>query len=82
VNHYLVTGELLPEPTVRDKIRMACHHAQLMAEEFGEQRGIVKMRRYLGWYVKGFPGASELRPQLFRVNALADIYRVFEYYFS
>ena len=82
VNHYLATGELLQEPAVRDKITMACRHARLMAEEYGEQRGIVKMRGYLGWYVKGFRGASELRRKLFQVTTLEDVIQVFEEYFK
>ncbi len=82
VTHYLATGELLQEPTVPDKIEMACYHAQLMAEEFGEARGIVKMRRYLGWYVKGFEGASQLRQRLFQVCTTSDIDEVFGDYLT
>ena len=82
VNHYLATGELLPEPAVQDKIKMACHHARLMVEEFGERRGIVKMRGYLGWYVKGFEGASQLRQLLCRVCTISDIEEVFGDYLN
>jgi tRNA-dihydrouridine synthase B len=82
VNHYLATGELLQEPTVQDKIEMACHHARLMAEEFGEPRGIVKMRGYLGWYIKGFSGASQLRQRLCRVCTISDVEEVFGNYLS
>ena len=80
IRHYLATGEILEEPSVEDKIEMARLHAQLMQEQFGEERGAVMMRRYLGWYVKGFKGASELRPQLFQVATISDIDRVFEQY--
>ena len=82
VNHYLATGELLQEPAVRDKITMACRHARLMAEEYGEQRGIVKMRGYLGWYVKGFQGASQLRQRLCRVCTISDIEEIFGDYLN
>jgi len=77
---YLLTGECQTEPSEADKISMARLHARLMAEQFGEERGAIMMRRYLGWYVKGFPGATDLRPQLFSVNTVSDIDRVFAVY--
>jgi len=80
MSHYFATGELAPEPSMFSKIEMARLHAQLMAEQFGEQRGAIMMRRYLGWYVKGFPGASELRPRLFAVTTISDIDKVFADY--
>jgi len=82
VSHYLAAGELLSEPAVQDKIKIACRHARLIAEEYGEQRGIIKMRGYLGWYVKGFPGASKLRPKLFQVNTISDVIRTFSDYLN
>lgn len=77
---YLMTGESVSEPSEADKIGMARLHARLMAEQFGEEKGAIMMRRYLGWYVKGFPGATDLRPQLFAVNTVSDIDRVFAEY--
>lgn len=82
INHYLATGELLQRPTISEKIGMARIHAQLMKEQFGEERGAVMMRRFLGWYVKGFRGASELRPILFQVSTIEEIDRVFEDYLN
>lgn len=80
INHYLATGELLEKPTTREKIEMARLHARLMREEFGEERGAKMMRRYLGWYVKGFRGAAELRPLLFQVETIKDIDNIFAEY--
>ncbi|MBN1212244.1 MAG: tRNA dihydrouridine synthase DusB [candidate division Zixibacteria bacterium] len=80
VDHYLKTGELLPEPSVTDKIELALEHAELMVGQYGETRGAKMMRRYLGWYVKGWPGATELRPRLFQVETRDDIKQVFDDY--
>lgn len=82
INHYLETGEMLDEPTIQEKFEMAKLHARLMAEQFGEERGAKMMRRYLGWYVKGFRGASELRPHLFQVNTVKDIENVLDKYLT
>lgn len=80
VSHYLKTGEFLDEPSPKDKIDTARLHARLMAQQFGEERGVVKTRRWLGWYVKGFVGASVLRPMLFKVTSLKEIDQLFDDY--
>ena len=80
INHFLQTGEILTKPSINEKISMARLHAQLMKEQFGEERGAILMRRFLGWYVKGFKGASELRPILFQVTTIEEIDKVFEDY--
>jgi tRNA-dihydrouridine synthase B len=82
INHYLHTGQLLQQPSIEERIRLALDHARLMAEHYGQERGIKMMRRYLGWYVKGFRGASDLRPRLFQVCSLTDIQDIFEDYLS
>ncbi|MEW6050069.1 MAG: tRNA dihydrouridine synthase DusB [Candidatus Zixiibacteriota bacterium] len=80
IRRYFETGQPAEEPSMLEKIEMARLHAQLMAEQFGDQRGAIMMRRYLGWYVKGFPGATELRPALFAVHTISDIETVFADY--
>jgi tRNA-dihydrouridine synthase B len=70
---YLERGEEIGEPGPLEKIDMARLHAQLQAEEFGEVRGMRMMRRYLGWYVKGFVGANELRARLMHVETVGQV---------
>jgi tRNA-dihydrouridine synthase B len=79
---FVETGELAVEPTMVEQIEAAKRHALLMVEEYGEKRGVTKMRRYLGWYTKGFPGAAALRPNLFQIESLSDIDTVFQEYLS
>jgi tRNA-dihydrouridine synthase len=47
-------------------------HAQL-AWKNKKSAGILELRKHLGWYVKGFPGASETRQKLVRVKNLQEI---------
>lgn len=82
VNHYLNTGRLLPEPTIREKIHLARVHARLVVRQFGERRGVKMMRYHLGWYSKGLPGASRLRPRLFQVSTLREIDELLAAYLS
>jgi tRNA-dihydrouridine synthase len=35
------------------------------------------MRKHLGWYCRGFPGAADMRAQLFTTTTSRDVARVF-----
>ncbi|MEW6411599.1 MAG: tRNA dihydrouridine synthase DusB [Candidatus Zixiibacteriota bacterium] len=82
MNVYLKSGNLEAEPTLVEKLETAKLHARLVAEQYGEERGVVKMRKHLGWYVKGLPGAGQLRPKLFQVSRLDDIDVIFTEYLA
>jgi len=62
--HYLKTGELLPEPTLADRVAMARRHLRLLAELKGEKVACLQMREHASQYLKGFPGAAAARAQI------------------
>ena len=62
--HYLQTGELLPEPTAEERVEKALRHAQMLIDYKGEYIGVREMRKHMAWYMKGMPGAAELRGKL------------------
>ena len=53
-------------PPAPERLRFAMHHYRTMVDEWGEARAVPQMRKHLGYYLKGFPGASELRERLMR----------------
>ena len=58
--------EPLGYPPATERLRYAVHHYQTMVAELGEARAVPQMRKHLGYYLKGFPSASELRERLMR----------------
>lgn len=52
--------------------KVAILHTELVLKHKGES-GIQEMRKHLSWYVKGLPGARQLRQQLVQVNSLSDV---------
>jgi nifR3 family TIM-barrel protein len=76
INEYLTNGTLSNGPTRAQRLEMAWLHARLMCEMFGEPQGTRKIRKHFSWYCKGFPGASELRQRLVRVESLAELERI------
>lgn len=62
--HYLATRELLPDLTYEERIKAAIDHSREHCAYWGEPQGPKQMRKYFGTYLKGFPGAAELRRRL------------------
>lgn len=73
VSHYLRTGEILPEPTVAEKMRIMTRHAELLCRYKGERQGIKEMRHNVAWYIKGLRGAAKIRGASGELNTLQDI---------
>ncbi|GAB6932090.1 tRNA dihydrouridine synthase DusB [Calditerricola satsumensis] len=59
--HYLKTGELLPEPTPREKVEIALLHMDRLIQLKGETVGVREMRKHAAWYLKGLPGAAKVK---------------------
>lgn len=71
--HYLKTGELLPEPTAQERVEKALCHAEMLIAYKGEYVGIREMRKHMAWYMKGLPGAAELRGKLNYAETMAEM---------
>lgn len=54
------------------KFAMLRQHARTKLEQKGE-RGLVEMRKFVPAYIKGLPGATELRTMTNTINTLEDI---------
>jgi nifR3 family TIM-barrel protein len=58
-----------PAPNAAERLRFAVHHYRVMVEEWGEPRAVPQMRKHLGYYLKGFPGAAELRERVMHTTS-------------
>lgn len=65
---YISSGELLPEPSIAERIDMALRHFDMVCSYKGH-KGMFEMRKQLGWYLKGMKGATQLRQE---INKLED----------
>ncbi|MDB9447768.1 tRNA dihydrouridine synthase DusB [Anabaena sp. CS-542/02] len=63
IDHFLKTGEILPQPSPIQRLECARDHLQALWEYKGD-RGVRQARKHMTWYAKGFVGAPELRGQL------------------
>ena len=64
--------EARPTPAAPERLEYAMFHYRTMVDELGESRAVPQMRKHLGYYLKGFYGASELRERLMRTPTAAE----------
>jgi len=64
IKHYLITGDIMPEPTVHKKCDLALLHLEKSLEYKDGPRAIYEMRRHLSNYFKGLPHFKETRLRL------------------
>jgi tRNA-dihydrouridine synthase B len=65
VGHYLATGETLPDPDLETQRDCVLEHYQSMLEFYGDH-GVKIARKHIGWYSKGYYGATEFRAAINR----------------
>ena len=78
IKHYLLTGELLPEPTVSEKVDMARMQFEKSLEFKEGPVGIYEMRRHFSNYFKGLPHFKEMRIKLLTSLDVDEIFTMLE----
>ncbi len=72
IEYYLETGRTIPDPTLDQRIAIIKKHGRLQVEHFGE-KGLIKLRKHLPWYFKGFSGWKGIRSKLVRITTLQEL---------
>lgn len=62
--HYLETGELIPDPSPREKIDVCRLHMERLVQIKGEKVAIMEMRKHASWYLKDMEGTGAVRKQI------------------
>ena len=82
INHYIKTGEILPEPSLREKANLILKHAKMLINYKGEYTGIREMRRHISYYSKGIKDGSKLRQNINCVENYEDLETIINLYFK
>ena len=78
IKHYFATGELLPSPTIADRVEAAKNHLLWSVEWKGERQGGVEMRRHYANYFKGIPNFKEHRHKLVTLDASQEVVKALD----
>ena len=68
----LDTGEELPPPTALERVDMAREHARALVA-FGGEGAVTRMRKHVGWYIVGMPGAARVRERVNSITSSAEL---------
>ncbi|MBQ2026609.1 MAG: tRNA dihydrouridine synthase DusB [Alistipes sp.] len=74
VRHFLDTGEVMPQPSVVERVAIAKEHLAKSIEVKGERVGVLEMRRHLSNYFKGLPNFKDTRMKLVTENDPAELF--------
>lgn len=80
INHYMKTGEVLPEPTLEEKITTAIRHMNLAVAEHGDYVAVREMRKHIGWYLKGLKNSAKYREQINKITDYKEVIVMLEEY--
>jgi len=70
--HFLRSGELLPEPTFEERVRVMRRHFERYCEFYGENNGARLFRKVAPWYAKRFGPAKPFKQRIITINSRAD----------
>jgi nifR3 family TIM-barrel protein len=79
ISHYLATGELLPQPDVRERVRIAKAHFAKSLEHKQGKSAIYEMRRHFCSYFKSLPNFKETRLKLVTSEDPQEVFALLDY---
>lgn len=82
INHYLLTGETLPEPTLAERKQVMIDHLHALYQFYGDYAGIRIARKHVGWYLANQPNGQELRREFNRLESIEEQLRILSRYFE
>ncbi|WP_256762298.1 tRNA dihydrouridine synthase DusB [Cohnella sp. WQ 127256] len=74
--HYLTTGELLPDPSPAEKMRIAVLHLDRLSDLKGENVAVREMRKHLAWYLKGLPDSASVKNSIMDLTGRSEVVSV------
>lgn len=73
INAYLEKGEILPEPTVEEKMQIMLTHIEKLCKYKGNYIGMREARKHASWYIKGMRGAASMRQEIGKLENISQL---------
>eukprot|EP01035_Chromulina_nebulosa_P049659 gene49659-67432_t len=81
-DHFLRTGELLPEPDFPERLRVLRRHFERYCDFYGEEHGSRLFRKVAPWYAKRFGPAKPFKRDILAIASRADFERAVATYLA
>ncbi|MRI32146.1 tRNA dihydrouridine synthase DusB [Endozoicomonas sp. OPT23] len=82
INHYLETGEQLPEPDKTEVESILLGHLDALHEFYGELQGVRIARKHVGWYLQASPAGSDVRKSFNKLDSAEEQKNCIQDYFQ
>ena len=76
VEKYINSKEIIPSPSILEKIDMLKKHLKLEIQYMGEKNGIKFMRKFYNYYISSQRNASKYRSVLVRLENQEDVFGI------
>lgn len=73
IKHFFKTGELLPAPTLEERLDACRKHFNGSIDWKGDRLGVLEMRRHYANYLKGLPNIKDFRMKLVTADDVEEI---------
>lgn len=64
------------QPSIEEIKKVIIEHCERFVCSKPDSRAFVEMRKHLGWYIKGFPGAKKIRAKMVQASNIGDVQNV------
>ena len=82
IQHYLETGEHLPEPGPSEVRDILIGHLNNLYDFYGEFTGVRIARKHISWYSKGHPRGAAFRDAVNRVDSIEQQLEMTQNFFN
>lgn len=77
---YIENGRIPKKVSVDEKYDMILYHIHLLEQQKNEKVANLEMRTHIAYYLKGVPGASELKQKVFQTKNLTELKNLIKEY--
>lgn len=79
-NDYIENGKTPKKVSIDEKYDMILYHIHLLEQQKNEKVANLEMRTHIAYYLKGVPGASELKQKVFQTKNLTELKNLIKEY--
>ena len=76
IKHFLATGEILPPPSIEERVEMCKEHLVRSIDWKGEKLGILEMRRHYTNYFKGYQHIKNYRLRMCQSDSKEELFSI------
>lgn len=77
---YIENGKTPKKVSIDEKYDMILYHIHLLEQQKNEKVANLEMRTHIAYYLKGVPGASELKQKVFQTKNLTELKNLIKEY--